>query len=347
MLTPLSYGDHNEPRRRIVTFIPVYRTLAKLLAACMALACTFAAAENYPAKIITVKVAFPAGGPADASIRAATPVLQRALGQTLIVDNMPGANGSIAAMNVWKAPTDGYTLLGTTGTDFLVAPLNIPSAKYQPDNFKMLGVVSISDLVLVSSPEHAFKSIDDVIEYAKKPGSKQLSIGHWGTGSTPHIAAADLQARTGMKLLEVPYKGAAPVSLDLAGGQLDLAFAPLGGPTLGLIQKGKLKAIGIASQKRNPALPDVPGLGEKNRVLKDFEYSVWVALLAPPKTPDSIAVKLNQSINEWSVSPENQTRTASGASRALDPMDIGQAASFLKKEQEKYLRVARQLDLKP
>jgi tripartite-type tricarboxylate transporter receptor subunit TctC len=330
-----------------VTSILFCRRLKRLMIMCLALACTFAtAAENYPAKLITVKVAFPAGGPADASFRAATPVLQRSLGQTVIIDNMPGANGSIAAMSVWKAPADGYTLLGTTGTDFLVAPLNILSAKYQPESFRMVGVISISDFVLVSSPEHAFKSIDEVIEYAKRSG-KTLSIGHWGTGSAPHIAAADLQARTGMKLLEVPYKGAAPVAVDLAGGQVDLAFAPLGGPTLGLIQKGKIKAIGIASQKRNPSLPDVPALGEKNGALKDFEYSLWSALFAPPKTPDSIAVRLNQSINEWGVSPENQSRTATGASRAIEPMDIGQAAVFLKNEQEKYTRVARQLGLKP
>lgn len=331
-----------------MTPFPLYRRIAGALAGSLLLAIfsTPSQAQNFPDKPVYVKVAFPAGGPADAAIRSSFPVLQRGLGQTVIADNLPGASGTIAAMSVWKASPDGYTLLGTTGADFLLAPLNIPAAKYQPDSFRALGIVSITDLVLVSSPAHAFKNVDELIDYAKRPGSKELSIAHWGIGSTPHIAAADLQARTGVKFLEVPYKGAAPVATDVAGGQVDLAFAPLGGPTLGLIQTGKLKVIGLAGQKRNAALPQAPLLSE-GQGLKNFEYSIWVALFAPPKTSDNVALKLNKSISEWATSSENQVRVASGASRAVEPMNLPQTAAFLKKEQEKYTSVAKMLDLRP
>jgi tripartite-type tricarboxylate transporter receptor subunit TctC len=249
-------------------------------------------------------------------------------------------------MNVLKAAPDGYTLLGTTGTDFLVAPQTIASAKYKPDSFRLLGLTGQSDFVLVSSPAHSFKNVDELIKHAKQPGAPQLSIAHWGTGSAPHIVAADFQARIGAKLLEVPYKGAAPTIADVAGGQVDLTFVPLGGPTLGMIQNGKLKPIGIASLKRNPALPELPTLAE-SRQLPGFEYSQWVGVFAPPKTPDAVAARLNSAMNDWLQSPENQARMASNVQRKLEPMTPAQAASFLQAEYEKFNRITRSLKLDP
>ena len=249
-------------------------------------------------------------------------------------------------MNVLKAQPDGYTLLGTTGADFLVAPQTIVSAKYKPESFSLLGLTGQSDFVLVSSPAYSFKSVDELIAYAKKSGNPQLSIAHWGTGSAPHIVAADFQARTGTKFLEVPYKGAAPTIADVAGGQVDLTFVPLGGPTLAMIQNGKLKAIGITSLKRNPALPDLPALSE-SRQLPGFEYSQWAALLAPPRTPEAVVARLNGAVNDWLLSPENQARVATNVQRKLEPMSVAQAAAFLKAEHEKYERVAHLLKLDP
>lgn len=246
-----------------------------------------AMAQNYPSRPITIKVAFPAGGPADASFRAANVVLQRNLGQSLITENVAGATGSLSAMAVLNAAADGYTLLGTTGSDFVVAPFTIASAKYQPDSFTLLGMVGVSDFILVSNTNHSFKNIDELIDYAQKPGNKELTLGHWGKGSTAHIVGADFQARSKAAFLEVPYKGSAPALSDITGQHLDLTFALLSGPTLELIQSGKVKAIAIASDKRNPVLPDVPTIGESARI-GNFEYSIWSALFAPPNTPEPI-----------------------------------------------------------
>lgn len=142
---------------------PLSRRLL-LRGACAACACgglahaVLAQTGPFPAKPMVVKMAFPAGGPADVSIRAAAVVLQQSLGQPLVVDSMPGANGSLSAAFVARTKPDGYTLLGTTGIDFLVAPMTIASAKYDPVAFKLLGVAGISDFVLVSSAAHQFKS---------------------------------------------------------------------------------------------------------------------------------------------------------------------------------------------
>ena len=319
-------------------------TQGLMLAAFALCASPVAMAQGYPSRPITIKVAFPAGGPADVSIRAANVVLQRNLGQPLISENVPGATGSISAMAVLKANADGYTLLGTTGSDFVIAPFTIISAKYQPDSFRLLGVTGVSDFVLVSSAAHSFKNIDDLIDYAKKPGNKQLTLGHWGKGSTAHIVGADFQARTGTAFLEVPYKGSAPALSDISGQHLDLTFAPLGGSTLELIQSGKVKAVALASEKRNPALPDVPTISESTRI-RNFEYSIWSALFAPPGTPEPIADRLTEALNEWISSPENLARINLNASRRLEPMSATQAAAFFKTEQEKFRTIIRSLKL--
>lgn len=301
----------------------------------------------YPSKPILVKIAFPPGGPSDASVRAANVILQRNLGQTVVADNMPGAGGSIAAMFVSRASADGYTLLGTTGTDLLASPYTIASAKYSASDFRLMGVTGISDFVLACSPTLDFKSVDELVKYAKTPGNRQLSIAHWGTGSAAHIVAADFQARTGVKFLEVPYKGVAPSMIDMAGAQVDLGFMPVGGgPTLGMLQNGKLRAIGLAAAVRNPALPDLPIINESKSV-PNFEHTLWVGILAPRKTPDDVVERLTAAMNEWTVSPENKARMAANASGRLDPMTPSQADAFLKREADKFARIARAIKLEP
>ncbi len=324
----------------------VFGRAAKGLALAALVACSSSAAmaQSYPTRPITIKVAFPAGGPSDASIRAANIVLQRNLGQSLISENVPGATGSISAMAVLNAQPDGYTLLGTTGSDFVVAPFTIASAKYKPDSFKLLGVTGVSDFILVSNTNYSFKNIDELIDYAQKPGNKQLTLGHWGKGSTAHIVGADFQARSKATFLEVPYKGSAPALSDITGGHLDLTFALLSGPTLELIQSGKVKAIAIASNKRSDVLPDVPTISESGKVGK-FEYSIWSALFAPPNTPEPIVTRLSDAMGEWATSPENVARIKLNGSRAMEPMSPAQAAAFFKSEQEKFSGMARSLKL--
>jgi len=306
---------------------------------------SFGRAEaSYPNKPVVIKVAFPAGGPADASIRAASVVLQRDLGQNVIADNLPGANGSICAMNVLRSGSDGYSLLGTTGTDFLVAPLIVPSAKYRADSFKLLGLTGMSDFILVSNPTLSFKNVDELIAFAKNPRNRKLSIAHWGTGSAPHLVAADFQARAGIELLEVPYKGAAPVTNDISGSQVDLTFIPMGGPTLGMIKTGRFKPIGIASRERYTQLPNVPSLSD-SKLLSGFEHSQWVGVLAPPNTPDPLVARLNRAMTDWLGSEENRARIETNLQRKVDPMSVAQAQGFLKGELRKFGGIARNLKL--
>lgn len=323
------------------------RNIFKVAAAALALcAGGTATAQSYPTKPIVIKVAYPPGFGVDASARPAAPVLQRDLGQTLVVENMPGANGSIAAMNVFNAQPDGYTLLATAGPDFAVAPFTIASAKYTVGSFQLIGVFAVADMVLVTSPSSPYNSLDAVIKQMRKPGTKELSIAHWGSGTLAHLAAAEFAQRVGGKLLEVPYKGIAPVTTAVGGGEVDLAFVPLAGPIAGMIQTGRIKAIAFAGAKRSPLLPEVATLGEDAR-LKDFEFGIWSGLWAPARTPDAVLARLNKAFNQWINSSENLALTAAQGLRRVDPMTPQQAQAFYRAESEKFIGIAKTLNLMP
>lgn len=321
------------------------RSANSLLLAAFAIGLSSAAtAQDFPARYVTIKAAFPAGGPSDASIRAANQILERKLGQSMVTENVAGASGSIAATAVLGAKPDGYTILGSTISDLVTAPFTFASAKYKSESFKLLGVVGSSDFILVSSTAHSFKTVDDLIAYATKPGNKELTIGHWGKGSTAHIVTADFVNRVNVNFVEVPYKGVAPLVSDLIGQHLDLTFAPLGGSVLELIKSGKIKAIGIASGQRHAPLPDVPALNEHPK-LKNFEYNISASLFAPPGTPDPVVKRMNEGVNAWLESREYAERIRVEGSRVVKPMNVAEADAFFKSEREKFSAMARSLKL--
>jgi len=302
-------------------------------------------AQAYPTKTIFLKVAYPAGGPSDAITRAGQAALQASLGQTVVIENVPGASGSIAAMKVRSLPADGYSVLVTT-TDLILAPKSTAGAKYQPSEFKPLGFNLIADMVLVASPAHNFKSVDDFIERTRKQPASSLSIGHWGHGSTTHLMGADFQSKAGIKLLEVPYAGVAPIIPAMLGGQVDLSFLPFGGPVMNLVQTGKLKAIGVASKSRHPSLPDAPTLSE-SRYLTDIEYAVWTGLFVPTTTPIPAQERFNESLCAWLDTPQSQAISKDFGIRKFKSMTLAESERYYKAEQHKLDQMAKAVHLTP
>jgi tripartite-type tricarboxylate transporter receptor subunit TctC len=305
-----------------------------------------ALAQGTSLKPMVLRVAYPAGGPADVAARKIQLPLQMALGQTVIIENLPGAGGSIAAASVLKAPPDGQTLLVTTGNDMILSPLAMSQVKHKPENYRLLATILPTDFTLVTSAEHSFASVDELIEHSKKAGGKELTVGSWGYGSAPYLVAADFGAATGARLMDVPYKGAAPVVQALLSREIDMAFVPLAPNVQELLRTGKIKAIGVANTKRNPFLSQVPTLNE-GKYLKNFVYSAWAAVFIPASAPPATADRLGKALADIVKGEEFQRFLRDSAALPVESMTLAQSAEFYQQEVDKFRRIAKLVKLEP
>lgn len=260
---------------------------------------------TYPNKPIRLVVPFTPGGSTDILARAIGQELSKAWGQSVIIDNVPGAGGSIGAEKVAKAPADGYTLLmGHIGT-LAVNPSLYPKLAYDPvKDFSPVAWVARVPNVLVVHPSVPAKNVKELVALAKsKPGQLNYSTG--GNGSAAHLATEYLKMRTETSMLHIPYRGAAPAVTDLIGGQVQVLFT--GAPALmGHIKSGQIRALAVSSPLRMDALPNVPTVSESG--YKDFEADQWYGVVAPAGTPSDIIVKLNAQINLSLNAAELKTR---------------------------------------
>ena len=269
------------------------------------------AASNYPQKPIRMIVPFTPGGSTDILARSIGQELSKAWGQSVIIENIAGAGGSIGADKAAKSPADGYTLLmGHIGT-LAVNPSLYPKLPYNPvKDFAPVAWVARVPNVLVVNPNVPAKNVQELVALAKsKPG--QLSYGSGGNGSAANLATEYFKMQTETAILHIPYRGTAPAVTDLMGGQIQMLFT--GAPAvMGQVKSGQLRALAVSSPKRLEALPDLPTVAEAG--YKNFEADQWYGVVAPAGTPRDIVLKLNQQINLALNSAELKKRlTTEGA----------------------------------
>ena len=279
-------------------------------------------ATSYPGKTIRLVVPFTPGGSTDILARAIGQKLTEAWGQSVIIDNVPGAGGAIGADKVAKAPADGYTLLmGHIGT-LAVNPSLYPNLPYDPiKSFAPVAWVARVPNVLVVHPSVPAKSVKELVALAKsKPG--QMNYGSGGNGSAANLATEYFKLQTGTSLLHIPYRGTAPAVTDLVGGQTQVLFT--GAPAvISQIKNGQLRALAVSSPKRMDALPDLPTVAESG--YPGFEADQWYGVVAPAGTPADVIAKLNTQINQALNSTELKNRlNAEGAIATPDtPANFG------------------------
>ena len=282
------------------TRTPLTRALGALVALGGLLAAGATLAAGYPDKPITVINPWTSGGPADTVARPVLQKLSERLGQPIIMENKSGANGVIGCAFVARAAPDGYTLLFSHVGPITISPAVQKDMPYDSvRDFKPITQIVSAPTVLLVRPSLPIHNLKELVEYARaNPG--KLSYGSVGPGSTTHLAGEILSTMADIKLLHVPYKGAAPVVNDMLGGSIDMSFLNIAG-AISYVKSGQLRAIGVTTLKRSPLLPDLPAIAE---TYPGFEVNSWYGLMAPAKTPDDIVDMLQKQVAEIIRSPD-------------------------------------------
>jgi tripartite-type tricarboxylate transporter receptor subunit TctC len=307
-----------------------------------ALAVSLAAAAHAQPKTTRIVVSFTSGGPVDAVARTLSEQLGKELGRTVIVDNKPGANGAIGAVDVMKSAPDGGTLWFTSvGAAAINASLYEKLPYDMQHDFAPVSLVVNNVELLVTQQSNPVRDAAEFVAATKKK-AEPTPMGSSGTGSIPHLAIEQLADSTGAKLLHVPYKGAAPAITDLMGGQISGFFGDVPG-LLGHLQGGRLKALGVASSKRHPSLPDVKTLEEQG--IRGVDTNNWYALFVPAKTPPEVIAALNKAVRDTLANPAVRDKLLNTGTEPVGstPQEL---AAIQKQDSGKWAKLVRAKNIK-
>lgn len=294
--------------------------------------------QAFPSRPLHMIVAFPPGGPNDIVGRIVAQKLGDALGQSVVVENRPGASGNIGTELVARAAPDGYTLLlGSAG------PQAINPALYKNLPFDVLrdlvpiALVAQVPSALVVNPSLPVRNVAELIALAKQQPGK-LNFGSSGAGSTLHLSGELFALSAGIKLVHVPYKGTAPATADVAGGQIEMIFAAIPS-VLPLVKAGKLRMLAVTTRTRSPTVPDIPTMAEAG--LPDFEVTPWFGVFGTAGTPKPVVQRLNEEVRKLVARPDVQEALAKQGAEAMSGTSE-EFEAMLKAEMAKWARVVKE-----
>jgi tripartite-type tricarboxylate transporter receptor subunit TctC len=297
--------------------------------------------QAYPARPVRLIVGFPPGGTTDIVARLVAQWLSERLGRQFIVENRPGANTALAIEAVTRAPADGHTLC-TVGASTVLNAMLYPHLNIDLNrDLTFVAGLNVSPLVLEVHPAVPVGSVPEFISYAKANPAARITLASFGTGSISHVAGELFKTAAGVDALHVPYRGSAPMLIDLLSGQVQAAFDNLPA-SIEHIKAGKLRALAVTTATRSEALPQIPSLGEH---LPGYEASAFLAVGAPKGTPDEIVIKLNEEINAGLADTKLKNRLVElgSAPLVLSPAEL---AKLVDNEMQKYARIVREAKIK-
>ncbi|CAM3485922.1 LacI family transcriptional regulator [Bordetella sputigena] len=291
----------------------VAASLCGSTAALLTLAPASAHAQAYPQRPITLVTPLATGSASDLALRIVAERLATPLGQSIVVENQTGASGAIGAEKVARAAPDGYTLCGCNNAILSVLP-HVRKVSYDPaTQFRPVGMVAVLPTVLVVNPSLPVKTVRELADYVKaNPGKVSYATG--GVGSPQHIAMAMFEAGSGIRMMHVPYKGASPAAVGVAGGEAQVMFNAIG-TVLPLIKAGKLRPIAVAGAQRTAILPDLPTVAESG--VPGYDYASWIGIVAPAATPDAVVERLSKELTQVLKAPGTVAKLAENG---IDPL---------------------------
>lgn len=275
-------------------------------------------AQTFPVKPVTLMVPYPAGGVSDVIARSLNNVLAKHLGQPVIVENLGGASGGIAAQKVLNSAPDGHVIFQGSPNELILAPLSNAAVKYKPEDFRLVQMITINPLVMLARKDLPAANGDELVAYARKSASegKPLTFASVGPGSLYHLLGEHMAKVTGIPMTHIPYKGGAPAVQDLLGGQVDIFMTPYGKGQVQMVEDGKLKAVAVLSAERQDLFKQVPALNE-SKALKGFVFETWAGFFVHKDTPEPVVQALHKALGE--VANDATVRSALEAQAMIVP----------------------------
>ncbi len=264
-----------------------------------------AAAQSFPNKPLTLLVPYPAGGLSDVIARKVHTALGKNLGQTVIVENLGGASGSIAANKALNAPADGYLLFQGSPNELILPPLAMSAVKYKAEDFRMVQMIAVAPMAILARKDIPATNPDELIAYATKVAKdgKPLTYASVGIGSFYHLLGEELSRKLGVPMTHVPYKGGADALRDLMAGAVDIFMTPYGAPQVALEKDARIKILGVLASERDANLKHVPSVDE-SRSMKGFTRNIWTGYFVPASTPEPVVQALHKAVTTTLTDPE-------------------------------------------
>ena len=319
------------------------------LAAAASLITSVALAQPFPSKLVTLMVPYPAGGLSDVIARLVAKPLKDSIGQTVIVENMGGANGSIAAQRVLGQPADGHLVYQGSPNELILAPLALQAVKYRSEDWRMVQIIGSFPMAVIARPGLPVGTIDELVAMAKKASAdgKPLTYGSVGIGSFYHVIGEHFSQTTGAKMTHVPYKGAAPMMQDMGANLVGVAFFVVDARLQGDVANKRLKVLATMAHPGKPEaefLKPYPSINE-SRAIKDFAFDTWAGYFVRKDTPEPVVAALNKSLAAAMSDAEAKKKLEDLGGRVPPMMSPAQAQAEYERQTARFRTIARSIKL--
>jgi len=307
-----------------------------------------ALAQTFPNKPVTLMVPYPAGGVSDVIARTLNVTLAKHLGQPVIVENLGGASGAIAAQKVLNAPADGHIIFQGGPNELILAPLSNAAVKYKSEEFRLVQMITINPMAVLARKDLPANNGDELVAYAKKAAAAgtPMTYASVGPGSMYHLLGEHMSKLTGVPMTHVPYKGGSPAQQDLMAGLVDIFMTPFGKSHGQLVDEGKLKVVGVLSAERQNMFKKAPTLNE-SKALKGFVFEMWSGYFVRKDTPEAVVQALHKALSEVANDPAVRAALEAQAMVVPHPQPLGTMSKVYADNIARYRSIAKSMNLQP
>ena len=324
--------------------------LKRLLLAglCSLLPLTPVLAQSFPTKPVTLMVPYPAGGLSDVLARMVNVPLAKALGQPVIVENLGGVSGAIAAQKVLNAPADGHYLFQGSPNELILSPLANAAVKFKSEDFRLVQTVGAAQIAFLARKDIPAQTVDEFLDYARKMAKegKPVTYASVGPGSFYHLLGEHLSKVTGIPMIHVPYKGGAPANQDLIGGQVDIYLAPFGRNYVDLQKEGRIKILAMLNKERLEGVKQYPAISESKQ-LRNFEFTIWTGYFVKKDTPEAVVQVLHKGLSESLNDPGVRSGLETNSLLVSKPLPLAELSKAYTDGIAQFRAIAKSINLQP